>query len=580
MVVPLRARRQALGALTLSVGRTSGRSYGPDDLAFFVVLAGRVALALDNAGLTRQISDLERQLDSALGGLDEAVTMIDRQGRPVYANRAAVELVGAASAEEFCAADPVELMDRFEIFDEAGNRIGLEDLPARRQLAGEQIVPPLVVRNVFKATGQERWLVNRTSPVTDEEGEIVRVVNVIDDITELKRAERASRVLAEASELLTSSMDYERTLQAVAEMAVAELADWCAVAMPDALGLIQQVAVAHSDPEKVALAHGLRERYPERLDSPAGSAVVIREGVSQWANEIPDEALAEVAHDAEHLELLRGLGLRAAMVVPMKAGGRTIGALSLVSAESGRRFTEADVQLAEELARRAGSAVENARLYTERTAIATTLQRGLSPPVLEPIPGWSAAALYRPAGELNEVGGDFYDVFEAPGGFMALIGDVVGQGPAAATLTPLARFTLRTAGELTGDPALAVARLNAALRRQPELSLCTALCALVEESDDGGVRLEVAICGHPLPLLLRDGKVEEVGEYGRLAGAFDGETWSTTTVDLRPGDTLVLYTDGVTDTVGEDGRFGDERLLRCLAGGSGGAGRADRPPGP
>ena len=145
VVVPLRARRQALGALTLSVGRISGRSYGPDDLAFFVVLAGRVALALDNAGLTRQISDLERQLDSALGGLDEAVTMIDRQGRPVYANRAAVELVGAASAEEFCAADPARADGPFRDLRRGGqpDRAGG---PARPPSAGRRADRPAAGR--------------------------------------------------------------------------------------------------------------------------------------------------------------------------------------------------------------------------------------------------------------------------------------------------------------------------------------------------------------------------------------------------------------------------------------------------
>jgi len=183
----------------------------------------------------------------------------------------------------------------------------------------------------------------------------------------------AQRLLARAGELLASSLDYERTLQQVAELAVRQLADWCAVSLPDGHGLIRAVAVAHVDADKVAFARRIGERYPTRADAPAGAAEVIRSGVSQVVNEVTDEMLTAAAQDDEHLELLLSVGLHAGLTVPMPAAGKNVGALSLISAESGRRFSDADVELAEELARRAGTAVENARLYTERSHIARTL---------------------------------------------------------------------------------------------------------------------------------------------------------------------------------------------------------------
>jgi PAS domain S-box-containing protein len=565
IVMPLRARGRQLGAMKLFVLAGSRRRYAQDDARFARVLAGRAALALDSAGLNLELAELERQLEIALGGLAEAVTVMDGEGRQVYANPAAVELLGLESAEELYAARPGEIMERFDVYDESGRPMSYQDLPAARLLAGETDVEPVVVRNVAKETGAERWLVNKISPVVDPDGRVLRVVNVIEDVTDIKRAERDSRLLAEVSQALGSSLDYEETLQRVAELAVPDLADWCALTVLDETGYLRQVAVAHSDPERVALARRLRDRYPERADGQSGPALVIREGRSQWGNEIPDEALVEAAHDEEHLEILRRLGLRAAMVVPIAVGDRALGALTLVSAETGRTFTEADVLLAEELGRRAGAGVANARIYTERSAIAAALQRGLRPPELASLPGWSTSTLYLPAGELNEVGGDFYELFEAPGGFMVVIGDVVGQGAEAATLTALARFTLRTAGELTGDPVTAAVKLNEALVSEAELSLCTALCGHVAVRDDGGAELQIVNCGHPLPLLISDDSVIEVGEYGTMAGAFPDETWNTARVELRAGDTLVLYTDGVTDTVGDRDRFEQARLMRCLA---------------
>jgi PAS domain S-box-containing protein len=182
---------------------------------------------------------------------------------------------------------------------------------------------------------------------------------------ERKRAAEALRFLSEASAELTSSLDYRATLARVARLAVPQLADWCAVDVREEDGSTHQLAVEHENPEKVAWAHELQQRYPPDADAPRGVPEVLRGGRSEFYPEVTDEMLVAAARDPEHLRLMRRMSFTSAMVVPLVARGRTLGAITLVSAESGRRYDRADLELAEELARRAALAVDNARLYDE-----------------------------------------------------------------------------------------------------------------------------------------------------------------------------------------------------------------------
>ncbi len=568
IIVPLRARGRRLGSLTLIVTTRSGRRYDAEDLEFARVLAGRAALALDNAGLFSELETIEAQLTAALSTLAEAVTVQRTEGALIYANEAAARMLGFASVQELLATPVDQLVGAFETTNEDGSPLRLQELPGRQVLSGERHPKPLIVRAVHRETGAVEWRVTKASGVYDSEGELTLVVNVIEDITEVKRAEMTQRVLARAGEMLSSSLDYEDTLQQVAELAVPQLADWCVVSMPDGHGHIRGVAVAHVDPEKVAVARRIGERYPSSVDATTGAAQVLRDGRSQLVNDVPDELLATVAQDAEHLALLRGAGMKAGLTVPMVATGTTVGALTLISAESGRRFDEADVVLAEELARRAGTAVQNARLYTERSNIARTLQTSLLPGRLPHMPGWTAATLYRPAGNENWVGGDFYDAFAVRGGWLAIVGDVAGRGAAAAALTGLARHTLRTAATLMDDPLEAVRTLNGELLALDAMSLCSVAAVLLAEDDDGNATAEIICAGHPQPLLVRRGTVRPLGSFSPMLGAYEIDGWERTSHDLEPGDVLVLFTDGVFDTVGDGERFGEERLERTLAGAS------------
>ncbi len=566
VIVPLRARGRRLGSLTLIVTARSGRSYDAGDLEFARVLGGRAALALDNAGLFVELETIEAQLTAALSTLAEAVTVQRTDGVLIYANEVAARMLGFATTQELLAVGVDEVGLAFETTREDGTPLRVDELPGRQVIAGTRAPAPLILRVVERRSGELHWRVAKASGVYDSDDRLKLVVNVFEDITEVKHAELTQRLLASAGELLSSSLNYERTLQQVAELAVPQLADWCVVSMPDGHGHIVGVAVAHVDPAKVALARSIGERYPAPVDAPAGLAAVLRDGKPLLLDEITDEVLASVALDAEHLELLRSIGLRAGLTVPMTAGGKNVGALTLVNSESGRGFAETDIPLAAEIARRAGSAIENARLYTERSSIARTLQTSLLPGRLPRMPGWSSATLYRPAGEQNWVGGDFYDVFAVRGGWCAIVGDVAGRGAAAAALTGLARHTLRTAARLLDDPLAAIGTLNDELLARDVMSLCSVAAVLLAGDEDGRATAELVCAGHPLPLRVRGGAVRPLGSFSPMLGACRVDEWERTTVALEPADVLVLFTDGVFDAVGEDGRFGEDRLEQTLRG--------------
>ena len=185
------------------------------------------------------------------------------------------------------------------------------------------------------------------------------------DLTDRKKIEGEQAFLLRASEQLASSLDYETTIESIAQLAVPSIADWCAVDVIERDRSIKRVAVAHKDPDKVAFVHALRERYPENLESPYGVPRVLRTGEPEMLRDIPDSMLREAARDAEHLAILQGLGLKSYLIVPLKVRGTNFGALTLAFAESGRRFEERDLDLATELARRIGTAIENARLLQE-----------------------------------------------------------------------------------------------------------------------------------------------------------------------------------------------------------------------
>jgi PAS domain S-box-containing protein len=557
VTIPLRIRERQIGELAFE-----GRPFGPDDRAFFDVLAGRVALALGNVRLLNELGQTRERLDRVLGALAEAVTVHDAQGQTIYANDAACELLGVR-VDPAAPAEAGSLARGFIITHEDGTPVRVEEFPGRRLMAGEADPPPMLTRSVRRDTGREYWLLTKATLLHDADGAPL-AVNVIEDVTDAKEAELRQRFLDEAGQVLASSLDYEQALQRVSDLAVPWLADWCAVDLAGPRG-IERVAIAHDDPDKLPLAHELTRRYPPDPAAEAGLPAVLRTGRPELYPDIPQDLLVRTARDEEHLRLIREIGMRAAMIVPMTAGGEVLGAMTFVSAESERTFDEDDFAFAQDLARRAAVAVQNGRRYAEQVRVAETLQRSLLPDQLPVVPGWEAGASYAAGDERAEVGGDFYDVVPTAGGHLVFLGDVTGKGVEAAALTALVRHAAQTAARFDRRPSTLLGVVNALLCERPRLSPVSVVCALIEPRGDTQC-VTVASAGHPLPLLWRaGGPPREIGRHDMLLGVVAQDAFAEETLAIEPGDVLFFYTDGVIDAPGEGGRFGEERLLATLA---------------
>ncbi|MEG5065172.1 PAS domain S-box protein [Microcoleus sp. B3-A4] len=200
-------------------------------------------------------------------------------------------------------------------------------------------------------------------PTVNSNAQVEGVLVYVVDVTERVRLELAQRFLSEASAVLASSLDYQTTLERVAQLTVPKLADWCTVHMIEEDGAIEQIAVAHINPAKLEWAYQMRDKYPLNPDDPRGAALTLRTGESDLVPEIPDELLVQAARDPEHLEILRQVGFKSVMTVPLRTQARILGVISFISAESKRHYTPTDLEQAEELARRASLAIDNAQLY-------------------------------------------------------------------------------------------------------------------------------------------------------------------------------------------------------------------------
>jgi serine phosphatase RsbU (regulator of sigma subunit)/PAS domain-containing protein len=549
MIVPLRAGGQVIGDLAL-VSAASGRRFAEADLAAATELADRCGLYLENARLYRELERAHDELEAILAGVADAVTVQTADGRLTYVNDAAVRLlgepIGYRDQASLLAAPPAELAARFEMLTEDGRPFPIEELPGRLALSGVE-PQPAIVRYRVRATGESRWSRVKARPLRSADGQVIQAINVVEDITDLKQAEETQRLLAEASRVLAGSLDYEATLGSVAWLAVPDLADWCMVDVLGDRGL-ERVAVAHADPGHGELARAMQGLVIDPAGT-VGPAAVARTGRSELHEQVGDDHVSEAALNPARHALLAQLGVRSAASVPMTVRGQRLGVMTLSTAESGRTLGFEQLAVLEELGRRAAVAVDNARLYRQRSAIARTLQRSLLPPLLPEIAGIETAALYRAAGEGTEVGGDFYDLFTvAENEWIAVIGDVCGKGAEAASITALARYTIRTAAVRRRSPAAILRWLNDAMRREDLRGrFCTITCVHLDTARPV-IRATVTCGGHPPALLRRaTGAVEEVGAAGTLLGLIPDPRLEDERAELRAGDALVLYTDGITE---------------------------------
>ena len=385
-----------------------------------------------------------------------------------------------------------------------------------------------------------------------------------------RRTRRRFRVLADLAAASDAGDSFEEVCESICRILVPEIADFCMLDVIDDKG-VHRAAVRVAAGGEEGLEERLAARspsLPENMLTDDGSRSAL---TPRFFERMSDEDLRQLARDPDDLRFLQGLGVKSAVTVALKARGRVTGALTLAVAWSGRKYRREDARFAWILSGRVALALDNAGLFSNleraeraRAEIADTLQSGLRPPPLPHIPGWSIAAMYQPAGAENEVGGDFYDAFRIPRGWMLAIGDVTGRGAHAASITAVARYTLRTAAALTGDPMLALATLNRALLSRGDSALCSLVALALSEEPGQPVRLAVA--GHPPPLLIDGESVSEVSGAGPVLGAFPDSHWEIEQRDLELGQQLVIVTDGIAEAQGEGGRFGEERLRAELGG--------------
>jgi PAS domain S-box-containing protein len=397
--------------------------------------------------------------------------------------------------------------------------------------------------------GTERWIACRGHLIAGDDGRPAGIVGLMADVTERRRREDALTFLAEAGDALAGLLDPLQTMDEIARLAVPRLADWCAVQLAsDEQGGFRNVAVAHVDPEKVRWARALEDRYPPDADAPTGAPAVIRSGRSELYPEIDEELLKAGAKDEEHLEIIRALRINSAMVVPMRARDRTLGAMTFIFAESGRQYSTHELELAEELGRRAGLALDHARLYDREHRTAETLQRALLPPTLPQIDGHELAARYLPGRVGDHVGGDWYDAFTLPDGRIGIaIGDIGGRGIGAAALMGQMRNALRAYALRAPDPGVALGDLRLLDEALPELVFATLTYIVYEPETGRGV---FANAGHLPPLVL---DAEHGGSFLPFPacpplGAGGEAPCAEHSFVLSPGATLVLYTDGLVES--------------------------------
>ncbi|HEY6780971.1 MAG TPA: SpoIIE family protein phosphatase [Thermoleophilaceae bacterium] len=502
---PVRTTAGVVGVIELFAERL--REPDAELTALMAALGGSIGEFVEARRAGSVAREREAQLEAILRGVADGITVQAADGSLLFANDAAVRSLGFETREQLLEAPIETIMNGYELLDEDGGPFPLERLPGRVALAGGEPAEALV-RFRDRGSGEEQWAVVKATPVLAGDGAVTMAINVIEDVTSVKRAEARQRFLAQASAVLSSSLDRDETLRAIVSLVVPEVADWCAIDLLDHDGGGERIALGDAGTES-------------------------RDG-------------------------------RQTLAVPIISRDRSLGSLTLALGPSGRHFDAHDRELAQELGSRCATALDNARLYSERTHIARTLQRSLLPVSLPAIPGLESAARFRPIGDGVEVGGDFYDLFASGGrGWTVVMGDVCGKGPEAAAVTALTRYTLRTAAMRERLPSRILRLLNEALLAQrDDQRFCTVAYAYLETAGTGA-ELVFAAGGHPLPLLLRaDGSVEEVGEPGTLLGVVPDPTLADHSAALAPGDAIVFYTDGVTD--GRGGALSEDTLKRLV----------------
>ncbi len=338
-------------------------------LIFLFITTMISALSEARSRAAQRAYQSQQWLATTIRSIGDAVIATDSAGCVTFMNQVAQNLTGWLETE----ASGRKLVDIFNIVNEG---TGLPvDNPVEKVLQQGVIVGLANHTVLIARDGREIPIEDSAAPIRDGAGRISGVILVFHDVSERRRAELEQQFLYKSGELLASSLDYELTLARFAHLAVPRVADWCAVDILAADGSVVRLAVAHVDQAKVEWAHELHRRYPASPEATTGVYGVLRSGRSEFYPHITDEMLCAGALDEEHLGIMRSIGFTSVMIVPLVVREKVFGAISFVSAESGRRYTDADLAFAEELARKAALAIENARLYRDAEEAAEKIRR-------------------------------------------------------------------------------------------------------------------------------------------------------------------------------------------------------------
>jgi PAS domain S-box-containing protein len=307
-----------------------------------------------------RLRSLSRRLEIVLDGMADGMTVQDRSGRIVLANSAAAAIFGVDSAQVLIDGSR-NVFDHFEVLDENGRALPPEELPSSRVFVGER-ASAANVHLRRRGSGQEAWFALRATAVLDSDGAAELAISIWHDVTERHRRERQAKYLAEASTALSTSLVDDAKLSRLAHLLVPSLGDWCTIFLLQG-EYLREAATTHHEVGRAALAAAYRQRYPLDEAHVAGVWQVIRGGRSHTLNGLTDAMLGQLATDPDALASLKAIGIRSAVIVPILARDRVLGAMTVVTAESDRHYEPSDVALLEELGRRTGVALENAQLY-------------------------------------------------------------------------------------------------------------------------------------------------------------------------------------------------------------------------
>jgi len=366
----------------------------------------------------------------------------------------------------------------------------------------------------------------------------------------LERGQTAEALLAEVGTLLEDELDQGRRAGHMARIAVPALADLAAFDLLQPDGSIERASTASIDKGIAATFTRLRKRVPIDPDGPNPIAETIRSGEERLLEPMSEEEIEETSSSQPERNAMRKVSSGQTLILPLRARGSILGAMTLSLLEPERNYDRDARRVARLLAERCALALDNSRVHQEQAHIASVLQRSLMPVSLPDVAGFETAYRFLAAGEANQVGGDFFDLFRSGSdSWTVVIGDVCGKGPEAASLTALARHTIRASDTPGSPPSKVLSELHESIKENgpPERRFCTAVLARVERAN-GRARMQLSIGGHPSPLAIRnDGAVEPVGHSGTLLGGLDEPHLIDATTQIRRGESVVLFTDGLLE---------------------------------